>query len=69
MKFSPDSAFSNIKIPTDTISIGIAKKAGFKHERTDIIRERKSRGGMILHEVVIVLKTLFGFRSFRHFPE
>ena len=51
-----DSAFSNIKIPTDVISIEIAEKVGFKHERTDIIRERKSRGGMILHEVVIVLK-------------
>ena len=51
-----DSAFSEIKIPTDIISTEIAKKVGFKHERTDIIRERKSRSGVVLHEVVIVLK-------------
>ena len=51
-----DSAFSEIKIPTDIISTDIAKKIGFKHERTDIIRKRKSRSGITLHEVVIVLK-------------
>tara|TARA_Y100000590_G_scaffold51531_1_gene54141 strand:- start:2986 stop:4221 length:1236 start_codon:yes stop_codon:yes gene_type:complete len=51
-----DSAFSGIKIPTDVISENIAKEIGFKHERTDIVRERKSRSGLKLHEAVIVLK-------------
>lgn len=51
-----DSAYSEIKIPTDIISTEIAKKNGFKHERTDIVRKRKSRSSIELHEVVIVLK-------------
>lgn len=51
-----DSAFSEIKIPTDVFSTDIAKRVGFKHVRTDIVRERKSRSGIVLHEVVIVLE-------------
>ena len=51
-----DSAFSKIIIPTDRITTEIAMKKGFSHVDTRIVRGRKSRSGLILHEAVIVLK-------------
>ena len=51
-----DSAFSKILVPTDPITVSIAEKIGFIHEKTEIVRKRKSRSGFLLHEAVITLK-------------
>jgi len=51
-----DSAFSKILVPTDPITVSIAEKIGFTHEKTEIVRKRKSRSGFLLHEAVITLK-------------
>ena len=51
-----DSAFSNILIPTDKITVSIAENIGFKHTKTEITRQRKSRGGLDLHEAVVILE-------------
>jgi len=51
-----DSAFSQIRVPTDDITVKISKDIGFTHKRTDIVRTRKSRSGMSLHEAVIILQ-------------
>ena len=51
-----DSAFSKILIPTDRITVSIAENAGFKHIKTEITRQRKSRSGLGLHEAVVILE-------------
>ena len=51
-----DSAFSKIRIPTDRITTDIAIEKGFSHVNTRIVRKRKSRSGLTLHEAVIVLE-------------
>ena len=53
-----DSAFSKILVPTDDITVEIAEKIGFKHEKTDIVRDRTSRSGLALHESIITLKKM-----------
>jgi DNA modification methylase len=50
-----DSAFWKIRVPTDKITTDIARDVGLNHEGSSIVRSRKSRSGIKLHEVVIEL--------------
>lgn len=51
-----DSAFNNVHIPTHKHLERIAKEVGFSSTREVFLRERRSRGGMKLCEVVQIFK-------------
>lgn len=51
-----DSAFNNVHIPTHKHLESIAQEVGFSSTREVFLRERKSRGGMKLCEVVQIFK-------------
>ena len=48
-----DSAFNNIHVKTDLILIEIVQSLGYKVVQNEKLRERRSRGGMILSQVLI----------------
>lgn len=50
-----DSAFNNVHVKTDLILIELLASLGYKLQLNDKLRERRSRGGMILSQVLIHL--------------
>lgn len=48
-----DSAFNNVHVKTDLILIELMSSLGYKLVRNEKLRERRSRGGMILSQVLI----------------
>lgn len=48
-----DSAFNNIHVKTDLILIELLQNIGYKLIKNEKLRERRSRGGMILSQVLI----------------
>lgn len=51
-----DSAFNNIHVKTDLILIELLQSIGYKVVKNEKLRERRSRGGMILSQVLIHLE-------------
>lgn len=50
-----DSAFNNIHVKTDLILIELLQSLGYRLVKNETLRERRSRGGMILSQVLIHL--------------
>ncbi|MCM1336699.1 MAG: hypothetical protein NC187_03410 [Candidatus Amulumruptor caecigallinarius] len=48
-----DSAFNNVHVKTDLILIELLNSLGYKLVQNEKLRERRSRGGMILSQVLI----------------
>jgi len=48
-----DSAFSGIHVPTDRLLSEIGQTAGLRLDETCVVRTRRSRGGMELHESIL----------------
>lgn len=48
-----DSAFNNVHVKTDLILIELMNSLGYKLIKNEKLRERRSRGGMILSQVLI----------------
>lgn len=51
-----DSRFAGVNVPTDEFLIEIAKHVGFKHIATELVRERKSKDGTKLKQVILVFE-------------
>lgn len=51
-----DSAFNNVHVKTDIILIELLGSLGYKLVKNEKLRERRSRGGMILSQVLIHLQ-------------
>ena len=51
-----DSAFNNVHVPTHKHLKRIAQEVGFSSTREVFLRERRSRGGMKLCEVVQIFR-------------
>lgn len=59
-----DSAFNNVHIKTDLILIDLLNSLGYKLVQNEKLRERRSRGGMILSQVLIHMQYhRFGWES------
>lgn len=51
-----DSIFSNVHIQTDLILLEIIEPLGFKLKSREILRQRRSRNGALLSQVLLVIK-------------
>jgi DNA modification methylase len=51
-----DSIFSNVHIKTDLILLEIIAPLGFKLKSREILRQRRSRNGALLSQVLLVIK-------------
>ena len=51
-----DSIFSNVHIQTDLILLEIIEPLGFKLQSREILRQRRSRNGALLSQVLLVIK-------------
>jgi hypothetical protein len=55
-----DSRFAGVHVPTDDFIIEIATQLGLKHIHTEMVRERHSKDGSKLKQVLLVLEKVGG---------